>query len=99
VVGSLIPAPLDGPVPDLGRTTLVEDLGYRLRILVDGEGGWIVVSDTWVPGWMATVNGRTAPILPVDGAFRGVAVPRGTSEVVLRYRPWSSGLGAAQRTR
>ncbi len=77
----------------------MEDLGHRLRILVDCEGGWLVVCDTWVPGWTATVNRRMAPIIPVDGAFRAVAVPRGTSEVVFQYRPWSSGLDSAPGAR
>ncbi|MGH9178733.1 MAG: YfhO family protein, partial [Acidimicrobiales bacterium] len=55
----------------------------------------LVLSDTWFPGWQATVDGRSAPVLRVDHALRGVAVPAGAHVVEFRYRPQSVRLGAA----
>lgn len=56
--------------------------------------GLLVVSDTWYPGWYATVNGVPARIYKVNGAFRGVRVPAGRSTVVMTYEPFSFRLGA-----
>lgn len=50
--------------------------------------GLLVVADTWMPGWSATVDGRRVPILRGNHAQRVVALPEpGTHEVVMTYRP------------
>jgi hypothetical protein len=55
--------------------------------------GLLVLSDTYFPGWEATVNGKPATICPTDVLFRGVAVDKGHSVVVFRYRPANFSLG------
>src|SRR5207237_3052817 len=48
------------------------------QVVVDSNAscpGLLILTDTVYPGWSATVNGRSAPILPTDIAFRGVVVP------------------------
>jgi hypothetical protein len=57
--------------------------------------GLLVVSDTYDPGWLATVNGRQEPIYRVNHAFRGVRIPAGTSIVEMTYRPSSVRIGIA----
>lgn len=47
--------------------------------------GVLVVSDTYTPGWSATVNDHPAPVLPADIALRAVPVPPGHDHVVLHY--------------
>ncbi len=49
----------------------------------------LVLSDTYYPGWSATVNGRPARIDEVDYLFRGVSVPAGNDRVVFTYNPSS----------
>jgi hypothetical protein len=49
--------------------------------------GVLVVTDAWIPGWIAAVDGVPAPVFPVDCAFQGVRVPAGVSRVLLKYRP------------
>jgi hypothetical protein len=49
--------------------------------------GVLVLTDTWYPGWEATVDGRAVPVLQVDWTFRGVVVPPGRHVVEFRYRP------------
>ncbi len=66
----------------------------RLRVKTD-EPGWLIVSEFWYPGWSAEVNDASTSIAPVNGAFRGVAVPPGESEVILTYRPASFTWGLA----
>lgn len=56
--------------------------------------GMVVLSESYVPGWSATVDGRTEQIREVYGAFRGVAVPGGKHHIRMRYRPLSVILGA-----
>ena len=56
--------------------------------------GMVVVSDTFFPGWQATVDGKPAQIHEVNLAMRGVVVPQGQHELVMRYRPASVYLGA-----
>jgi hypothetical protein len=57
--------------------------------------GLLVLSDTYFPGWTATVNGETGTIYATDGAFRGVIVPRGESRVEFRYEPRVFRIGLA----
>ena len=39
-----------------------------------GTRGFFVVADSWFPGWIATIDGRTEPIHIVNGLLRGVFV-------------------------
>jgi len=68
------------------------------RIVLDVEtdaGGVVVLSETFYPGWRATVNGRRAPVLRADYLFRAVEAPAGASQIILTYSPpmWWLGLG------
>ena len=48
--------------------------------------GLLVVADTWMPGWTATVDRRAAAILRGNHAQRVIPLPEpGRHEVVLRY--------------
>lgn len=60
----------------------------EIRISVhSGGAGFLVLADTYFPGWSAYVNGREETIYRVEGWMRGVAIPAGDSEVHFRYRP------------
>ena len=62
----------------------------EVRIDVDSPcGGLLVLTDTYFPGWQASVDGESATIHPTNVALRGVVVPPGSSEVIFRYQPAS----------
>lgn len=61
------------------------------------QGGFLVVSTTWYPGWRAWVDGRLAPLYRVNGVVLGLMVPAGGSRVELRFAPsgWRISLALA----
>lgn len=67
---------------------LVEDSGDVLRVEVEAGGdGWLVVADSLQHGWVARVDGATAPLVEAEHAGVAVPVPAGRHEVTLRYEP------------
>ena len=68
------------------------------RVVMDSEAArpsLVVLTDSWFPGWEATVDGKHVDVLRVDHALRGVAVGAGRHEVVMRFRPRPYRTGAA----
>jgi hypothetical protein len=60
----------------------------RIDLNVTTESpGLLILSEAEYPGWRATVNGRSAPILKVDGALRGIGVGAGANRISLSYVP------------
>jgi hypothetical protein len=57
--------------------------------------GFLLLLDTYFPGWKATVNGQSSPVLRADYDFRAVQLPAGKSVVRFFYRPGSFCLGMA----
>jgi len=58
-----------------------------------GAPGLLVLTDAYFPGWRATVNGRPAPIMPTDVAFRGVMLNGDGATVVFTYHSPGGNLG------
>ena len=81
----------------------VEHEGDRIRLDFDArEGGYLVISEVWYPGWQARVDGRVREIERANGFFQALEVGPGRHEIVLEYWPvslrvglWISGLGLA----
>lgn len=90
---------------EYGRGSLVEKIALewqeyraayvRLRVVnPTARPSWLLISDTWYPGWQATVNGKPAPLLQANGAFRAVPIPAGEVIVEMRFLPRSFLLGS-----
>jgi hypothetical protein len=57
---------------------------------------YVVIADTYYPGWNVYINGKKSSIDPVDITFRGTALPTGKNvKVELRYEPVSFYIGSA----
>jgi hypothetical protein len=68
----------------------------RVVVEVDSpEPGTLVLTDTFYPGWRATVDGEPREILRANHLFRGVELDGGRHTVIFQYAPGSFQLGAA----
>ncbi len=78
-----------------GATRFLTNDPEHLAIEVDAPArGFLVLADSYYPGWRASVNGTAAPILRANYMFRLIDVPAGTSRVEFRFRPTSLAVGA-----
>ncbi len=57
------------------------------------QPGFLLLLDTYFPGWTATVNGLSAHLFRADYNFRAVELPAGNSTVRFVYQPLSFRLG------
>jgi hypothetical protein len=64
----------------------VEDNSDRLTVKVTTDHpSWLVLADTYYPGWNATVDGVATDIQQANLMFRAVQVPAGAHEVRFEY--------------
>jgi uncharacterized membrane protein YfhO len=84
------------PSPVAGRAArIVEEAPERVVIEArTAAPALLVLADNYDPNWVATLDGRVAPLLRVDYTFRGVPLPAGTHRIELDYRPASVRRGA-----
>ncbi|MFN8632733.1 MAG: oligosaccharide flippase family protein [Chloroflexota bacterium] len=77
-------------------TAVVAEYGNNrvaLQTPADTPGGVLVLADVYFPGWTATVDGVSVPVLRANGLFRAVELPPGEHTVVFSYRPLSVRVG------
>jgi hypothetical protein len=55
---------------------------------------FLVVSESYFPGWEATVDGAAAPIYQTNYVLQGVPVPAGSHRVEMRYRTAGAAAGS-----
>jgi hypothetical protein len=73
----------------LAQVHITAESPNRLDLELESPSeGWLVIADTWYPGWTAQVDGKPAPILRADFLFRAIAVPPGIHRVRMQYRPF-----------
>jgi Bacterial membrane protein YfhO len=76
-----------GPPDSLREAAIERDAPEDVALDVHSDRpAVLVLTDPLAPGWTATVNGRTAPVLAANYLGRGVIVPAGESRVEFSYR-------------
>ncbi len=84
--------------PPSGMGTPVSILSYSENEIVLAasaeRAGYLILSEVWYPGWLATVNGADAPVLRANYTLRALPVPSGELAIRLWYEPdnWRRGL-------
>jgi hypothetical protein len=80
--------PLSASAEVSGTAQITTDMPERVVVETESaSAAYLVLADTFDPGWSATVDGNPAPIRPAYVAFRAVALPPGTHTVVFTHCP------------
>lgn len=78
-----------GPAPGFPGATIENATEGEVRVQlhdVPEGGGYLVLTDSYFPGWSASVDGRERPIELANLFFRAVPLETGDSEVTFSYR-------------
>ena len=65
-----------------------EDMNIELATK-SSHDAFLILADTFYPGWKAYVDGRETKIYPAYVAFRAIVLPQGEHSVTFRYEPGS----------
>jgi len=87
----------DGPANATVDINKYEPESVTLTVQSDRDG-LVFLSDTYYPGWNATVDGKEAKIYRANFVFRAVVVPRGSHTITFIYDPLSWKIGVAVST-
>ena len=78
-----------------GEAEIISESNNRVQILTKSrEDSFLVLSDTYYPGWKAFVDGKETKIYRADYTFRAIPLNAGTHRVEFVYDPISFKLGA-----
>jgi hypothetical protein len=95
--GKFAPLPTESPTAlAMGETVqIVRDDGDLLQLKVTtADTAVLVLSDTFYPGWKASVDGASAEILRANAFMRALRIPDGGEHVIeFRYEPESLKVG------
>jgi hypothetical protein len=68
------------------------------RVIIEADlasEGYLVLTDTYYPGWRAYVDGEESPIIRANLLFRAIGLSAGQHRVEFSYEPASLKIGAA----
>ncbi|MEW6127403.1 MAG: YfhO family protein [Acidobacteriota bacterium] len=72
----------------VGEAQIIEDRRNRVVIETENAGeGILILSDTYYPGWQATIDGNAVEIFRANHAMRAVRVPAGRHVVSFSFAP------------
>jgi hypothetical protein len=87
-----LPAPAKSSTP--GAAVIIRETPQYIELKVNAAAaGYLVLLDTYYPGWAARVGGQPAPIYRANYVSRAVFVPSGEHTLIFEYRPLSFRLG------
>jgi Bacterial membrane protein YfhO len=76
------------------RVESLTDSGNAVTIRANSpQPGWLILSDTFYPGWQATIDGTSVEIQIANEAFRAIEFPAGDHTIEFQYQPRSVLIG------
>lgn len=88
--------PLAADAAVSGTAAITAEAPERVEVATESAGdAYLVLADSFDPGWSASLDGRLVPIRPAFVAFRAVFVPKGNHRIVFTYRPAGFDVGLA----
>ncbi|MCL5036928.1 MAG: YfhO family protein [Chloroflexi bacterium] len=79
------PAPAD---EISGEVTVEKYTPNRVDLNVESDKDcFLVMSETYYPGWKAAIDGAPVRIYRADYAFRAIVIPKGVHKVTMEFRP------------
>jgi hypothetical protein len=91
-----VPPPPAGAPRGVDRVRFVADNDRMVVLDVQARrAGFLILGDTYYPGWQAKVDNEPVDVHAADVAFRAVSVPAGRHVVRFDYRPASVRIGGA----
>lgn len=61
----------------------------KTKVTAQSLGGYLVLLDSFYPGWRVLVNGKEQEIVRANGLFKAVFLEPGMQQIVFTYRPRS----------
>lgn len=81
-------SPSSGSEP--GEVSLSSYGSNKVELKTKAEDNTLLfLSDTYFPGWIASVDGKETQIYKANHAFRAVVLPSGVHDIVFEYKPQS----------
>lgn len=94
IVEDLSSVPVPAPIASDENIIVINYSPNKMELKVKtSQERLIVISEMYDKGWKASVNGIQARVFPTNYLFRGLIVPAGESDVVLRFLPDSFVIG------
>lgn len=88
-IGDGQPAPISASFQ--GAVKIVNRRSDRIILETSlNERGHVVLTEGFLPGWNATLDGRSVPVRRANALFLAVDTPAGPHRLVFTYRPWSA---------
>jgi Bacterial membrane protein YfhO len=79
-----------------GAVRIVEERSDRVALEADLRvPAFVVLADSFDPGWRATLDGTPVPVLRANLVFRAIRVPAGRHRIEMVYRPRALVVGLA----
>ncbi len=72
-----------------GQAEIIFDSPNEVRIKTSGDGGLLVLADSYYPGWEGYVNGRKSEVIEYNKWQRALWVPDGDNIVLFKFNPLS----------